>query len=314
MNTETRVWNLLALVVGVLTASAPLFVGLEQLRKGNVPEKKIELFWHTMINPLGDLSALGSTAKLRLQISDATYDNIAIRQFRLTNVGAAPVTAADFHKPLSVSVDPPWTIISIENDDSIVRSFPLEWDQEASNRFVAKPFLLNPGDAVYQTIYLTNTDPMDFEKIRNQKYLQVDTKLDARIVNLREFSEPPSLMERHGEVIGPVVYLELPATILLIIIASTILYWYIYNLVIVGIARHPSRKAYLLFILAALLSYATAEVIVYYVFGGQPAEDIWGRDLLNWRSQWQNWVIMLIHVSASMYLYRRLKSMSPEAL
>lgn len=312
MENETRIWNMLGLLVALLTSAAPIFVTYDLFKKDHKPELKIEVAQYSLINPLGDLSPLGNRIKLELQIDEKSYNNIAIKQFTLRNKGSAPVEAQDFHKPLSVSVEEPWEIIAVGDAPIISDPILLEWSKVSKQQFKAKPFLLNPGDTVWQTVYLTNTDPAQASSIKTKKHpsAKVELRLNARIVNMRQFSKAVSIFDRYRQPIGTLVYLDFPAVLLLLCIASVFLYWYVRALVKSGVVRaYPINKSCLFFVGAAILSYATAEVITFYIVGGEPIrESIFGRDLFSWKAQWHNWAILLIHIAASIYLYRKCKN------
>ena len=312
MVSETRKWNILVLLVTLLTCAAPIFVTYDLFKKGTHPEISIEVMQYSLINPLRDLSALGDRIKLDLQIDAKSYDNINIKQFWLKNKGSAPVEAQDFHEPLSISVDKPWEIITIESGPKHCCSFSLEWSKVSKQHFTSKPFLFNPGDKVWQTVYLTNTDPTQGTSINaNKKQLDnVELNFNARIVNMSRFLVAESFFDSYEKSIGPIVYLDLPAVLLLLFVASALLYWYVQALIKSGIVVDlQKKKSYLFFVGAAILSYATAEVIIFYIVGGNPIyKGLFDTNLFSWETNWHNWTILLIHISASIFLYRKCKS------
>ena len=53
----------------------------------------------------------------------------------------------------------------------------------------------------------------------------------------------------------------------------------------------------------AVLSFSAAEVIAYYIFGGYPR--FFKPSILNWKAQWHNWFVLVLHICISLYLYRR---------
>ena len=184
-----------------------------------------------------------------------------------------------------------------------------KWKRVDSGAMEAAPFLLNPDDRVWQTVYLTapiknRSQVPDFTNMRETSSLIVT----ARIVNLKDFTKAKSFMEERSLRKSALVYLSFMDVLFLLFVASLTLYWYARALERSGFAKFPSRRAFVLIVLLGILSYSTAEVITFYLFGGDPSyEAVFGRNLFDWRYQVQNWVVLLVHVVCSVYLYRRAK-------
>jgi len=60
MSAENRLWQVLSIVVALLTAAVPAYVSYDVYRRGPAPEKRVELIRMPLIDPMGDLSALGT--------------------------------------------------------------------------------------------------------------------------------------------------------------------------------------------------------------------------------------------------------------
>jgi hypothetical protein len=102
------------------------------------------------------------------------------------------------------------------------------------------------------------------------------------------------------------VYLEVPAWLSLLAVASLFLYWYL--TLIRRLALSPTSPVTGMVIVgAAILSFCAAEVVVFFVFGGQPTlfEQPSPFDM---RANIHNWIVLTIHVSVSLYLYRRARA------
>ena len=309
MNVETRIWNALGILVALVTMAAPLWVTYKHFELGGNPEKSVELQTIGPIDPLNDLSALAKGTKLNLAIGDQSYSNILIWQFVINNRGKAPITPADFFERLRVAVDPPWEIVAIRNSNLSSGPISLVWKRLGPSEMEAEPFLLNSDDRLWQTVYLTatNSDSGKLSELMKNKQETSSLKVTARIVNLKHFTKAKSFMDEDSRKF-PLVYLSLRDVLFLLLVASVLLYWYARSLEKSGVAKFPSRKAFVLIVLLSILSYSTAEVITFYIFGGDPIyEAVAGRHLLNWEFQLQNWLILLIHISCSIYLYRRAK-------
>ena len=51
MNTETRVWSLIGVVIAVITMAVPVWVTYDIYGRGDLPEKQVELHKIGPINP-----------------------------------------------------------------------------------------------------------------------------------------------------------------------------------------------------------------------------------------------------------------------
>ena len=157
MTSEGRLWQIVLVVVGLITAFVPAYVSYDLYGRGTAPEKKIELNKLPTIDPLKDLSALGDKVSLTIRAQNQTIDNIVIVKAWLRNVGRTPILPSDYHESVSVNVKKPWKIIAVENGD-LFRGVEFKWKRISDIRFEATPALLNPDDLVSTNIYLSNTE------------------------------------------------------------------------------------------------------------------------------------------------------------
>jgi|GEM_PF-3572103 len=308
MDVEARVWNALGILVAMIMMAVPLWITYEQFELGGSPEKSVELQTIGPIDPLNDLSSLAKGTSLSLSIGDQAYSNILIWQFIIHNRGKAPITPSDFFERLRVSVDPPWEIVAIRDSELLTGPISLNWSRLAPNVMEAQPVLFNPDDRVWQTVYLTaaKKDGGQLSELMKNKHETSALKVTARVLNLKQFTKAKSFLDEAASRKTAMVYLSLTDVLFLLLVASVLLYWYVRSLERSGVAKFPSRKGFIFIVLFGILSYSTAEVITFYIFGGDPiSEAMMGRHLLDWRFQFQNWVILLIHISCSIYLYHR---------
>jgi hypothetical protein len=277
---------------------------------GGRPEKNVTLQTIGPIDPLNDLSPLAKGTSLKLSIGDRSYNNVVIWQFTIHNQGKAPITTDDFSERLRVAVDPPWEILAIREREIWTGPIALNWKRLEPSVMEAAPFLLNSDDQVWQTVYVTaaNMDDAQVADLMKNKRESSSLKITARVVNLKEFTKVRSFIDEIGSQKTALVYLSLRDVLFLLVVASVLLYWYARSIERSGVAKFPSRRAFVLMVFLSVLSYSTAEVITFYIFGGNPVFDhMLGRHLLDWEFQLHNWLILLIHISCSIYLYRRAK-------
>jgi hypothetical protein len=311
VDAENRIWNSLGVLIAIVTMAVPTWLGYEQFKQGGAPAKSVAMDLIGPIDPLRDLSPLAQGTTLELSLGAERYSSLVIEQFTLTNEGQTPILAGDFFQPLRVTAKPPWEIVAIRDRGLLLDEVQLEWTKLSTSQFEAKPLLLNPGDRIYQTVYLTkqpgaiagrDQNPPKFGEERHH------IELSARIVGLRGFAQERTLLDEIEGRSTAMVYLPLGSVVFLVIVASLFFYWYAWSLGRSGRMTLLSRTGLLVLVLCAALSYATAEVVTYYLFGGdEMTELMFGRNLLNWRYQWHNWTILLVHVGLSLFLYSKVK-------
>jgi len=312
MGTETRLWKFLPIVVTLITAFVPIVVMYDLYYRGSIPEKYLELDKRLAVNPLRDLNIKGGNVALNLSVGDKTFNNVVITSFTLRNTGKSPVVPSDYQEPMTVTVKPPWQIIAIENDPTFedITGITLVWDRVSDQRFEAKPALINPGDYIVETVYLTNTAFKSAQKLA--PFPEVDIAIKARITNMQRFTTAPSLFDQLKTPIGFTVYLDGPAVLFTVVVASIFLFWYLILLRKSSLLALVDYKSRLIVVGLAILSISVAEVIAYYIFGGLPR--LFKPSVLDWKAQWHNWLVLLLHICISIYLYRRAKLRSLIAL
>ncbi len=286
---EDRVWKIIALLVAILTLSIPVAVSVQHFDFGGKPPKSVLLGTIGPIDPLRDLDGLSGDTNLNLSIADRTFDNVVIWRFSLENLAIAPITADEFSVPLQVSVEPPWEIIAIKKSDYDIGPIDLKWIRINSTRMEAMPFLLNPGDKFRQTVYLTATKPNAGES---------SISVTARIENLKSFTVEQSILDRPYK--STIVDLSFSQVIFLVLVASLYLYWYLI------LMRKSDLQNRMYIVAVAAISFSAAEVTTYYLFGpGTLREQLFGRNLLDPGTQFQNWIVLIVHIGFSFYLYWR---------
>jgi hypothetical protein len=298
MNHENRVWNILGLIVGLLTAAVPAYVAYDVYGRGPIPEKQVELFQLMTINPLQDLSVLGQDANFVLKYQNQTFKNLVITNAWITNKGRSPILPGDFYEHLSVSVDKPWKIIAVEDKGIMSPGIRLHWKRVTDTRFEADPTLLNPGDRLDPVVYMTNTDLTDVAPARSEPAL----RWNVRIANLREFSSPPNPFGNYFGVAVQLTGWALPFTLL----AATLFQALYLRLLVRGkFLRGWGWWPIILVLLTSLLAYAAAESSATYLFP-ESLYSILGVD------HWINAPWIILHVIVVCFLYWKARQTSTQ--
>jgi len=296
MSAESGFWKVITLMVILLTAVIPAYVAYDLYSRGSAPapEKRVELLRLPPLNALWDISTEGN--KVKLTLNEQPLDNLFTVQAMIKNMGSVPILPSDYYEKLSVSVQEPWKIVNVDN--SFSKAFvQLHWKRVDDAKFEAEPALLNPGDIVYTKVYVTNTKLGSFSALEKSNEPQV--AWSARIVNLRAFSEPPSILERvQRKQFGIQVELSgwaLPFTLVTALLFQAL---YLHLLSCAGFLRGWNWHTIALILCASLLGFAAAESIATYLFGNLRTE-MFGVD------HWVNAPWIIIHILVLWLLFWR---------
>jgi hypothetical protein len=260
--------------LGLTSALVPAYMAYTLWSRGPTPPKKVQLFSMLQFNPLNALAPLADHLPVRVTFGDRTVDNFIVDSTQIQNVGQSPILPSDYSEPLSVTSPSPYTILAVETAPGSVR---LSWNRAAEDRFEAVPALLNPGDVVTVSVYLTDTTKnstlspammTDAEKVRASFTPNIELKWSARIVNLSGFSPaPPIRTLPSADPLGVVVFLEGWRLVWVLVLAATFLGCYLYLLRAGGLTQLNAGWS-IVIVGAALLSFAAAEAITDVLDGG----------------------------------------------
>lgn len=293
-------WNIVGLIVAIVTAAVPAYVAYDLWGRGTVPEKKVELKRLPAIDPLVDLSALGNRARLSLRVENHTFSNLFIAQSYIRNVGKVPILPSDYTQPLTVSVKDPWRIIAIANSALFSSvAVQLRWKRVDNYSFEAENALLNPGDLVATYVYLTNSrTPAGDVKFSAPK---PEIEWKARIVNLRSFHEPADFFDREKRQRWG-IFVDLSGWSLLFTLAAALLYQALdlHLLARAELLRGWGGHSIIIVLVVSLIAFAAAESMATYLFGNLMTA-------LTGVNHWLNAPPIVLHVLLLLLLFHRIR-------
>jgi hypothetical protein len=308
MDRETRYWTALLLVA---TIAGPVYDAIKEPSppaSEHSPALTLQLLKLPAFDPVASLSLLGKRIGMRFSIDEGgTFNNITSQNFILQNTGTTPIQPKDFAEPFTVTVSPPWKIISVESSQDTIS---VDWKRRKDTMFVGAPLLINPGDSLEQTVYATNTAYQKGQSPETQSKFEL--KVTARIVNMKGFSTPgfSALFNGKNPVIrlprGLIVYADSWGVLFLVGCASLFFYGYIILLRQANIVPPPSGSLRgVVLVLAAAISYAVAEVFTTYIFGTDPIWTLFAAHGATWEAQSANWMTLGINLIALLSLLWR---------
>lgn len=148
----------------ILIGFIPVYMTYDLYSKGPTPKKNVEVQYIGPSEPLKDLSNASNLFKLTLSEGNKPINNISIMHAVLTNSGKSPILPTEIHDNFSLNTQEPWSIIAISGSDWDNIAILPTWKKINDWKFEALPVLLNPGDRIWATVYLTRDSGVSFNK------------------------------------------------------------------------------------------------------------------------------------------------------
>lgn len=198
----TNLIALLAVIVTVILGATTIKATYDLYDKGATPPKSLKATYRSAVDPLTDLRRASDQFTVTVESGREQLDNLQLRQAILVNDGKSPILPSDIVEPLSIRTKAPWRIVSVVDATGESSSaVQLQWERVSSTEFRAAKALLNPGDYIALTIYLTDTSKrvstltdensgVGNEKNESEKP-EPPIEWRARIVNLSKINTPP---------------------------------------------------------------------------------------------------------------------------
>jgi hypothetical protein len=205
---------------------------------------------------LSDLQNAGNA--IITSVEDASgkkLDNLYAPLIVLTNNGEAPILPSDFFGKIRLRTKDPWAILAI-NSDAEKGSPGLVWHKISGTEFEAEPLLINPGDNINSTVYLTS------KTIQTDAIPNPPLDWDMRIANLSQieyFGSGSSAQSQFPQLLNINVFYSGNSLLLLLGMFVAYLAVYIYYL---SAFKYLSStiKTVSLVVAAALFSIMAADV------------------------------------------------------
>ncbi|HET9638576.1 MAG TPA: hypothetical protein VFP12_05150 [Allosphingosinicella sp.] len=227
--------------------------------RGSVPPKRLEANYFGATDPLRDLRDANTDLRISIRHNSSEVNNLRIAQATLKNTGKAPVIPSDMIEPLALTTARPWKIVAVSNSNTAITQIKLSWRKVNDQEFVSLPTLLNPGDSIWVTAYLT-ADELNKESLP-------DVKWKARIVNLKSIEVEPSFSDKISLATLPFVNLSFPAALFALVAFTTYFILTFLLLEKAGLLRMRKRRRYAYLTGATVLNLCAAEAGATYVFG-----------------------------------------------
>ena len=273
----------IALLVSITSASF-----LERtFKRGPIPEKNLTYFSFGASIALEQIDKEDGIISVQVNAEGKVLRNLFVELTTLRNSGHAAIVPDDIYENISLSTEAPWRIIAVTNKSDAGQSIAFTWERVSDTQFKALKALINPGDFLAATVYLTRMSDDISEK---------DPPLiwSARISNLPEIKKQATeTFELQQPGFLPVA-LYLGGNGLLFVLFSFSIYAlsYFYLLQANRYDLSMSASRILFYVFACLLSLAAADAGNAYVFGSKIISNAPVENWLNLPWLLMNWLIL----------------------
>jgi hypothetical protein len=255
-----QVAQLAVAVIALFTGWVLADVAYQAFGRGPIPAKHLNSTNTGAVDILDDLRNAGDAINTSvLDAKGKRIDNLYSSLLYLGNSGTSPVVTSDYDGKVKLTTKEPWSFITIRNN-SDVGAPQFNWRKVSNTEFEADPILINPGDFIGSTVYLTSSSPKPDGSA-------IPLIWDVRIANLHEIdygnseastkSEIPQLLNVSVGYVGNYLIVFL---LLFIAYLST----YVYYLMTQGYLRSKLMDVVYV-VLSALFSLVAADATVTYI-------------------------------------------------
>lgn len=187
--------NTAVVLVGLISVCATIWLGLYIAGRGPIPPKQLTAEYIGPIDPLTDLKNTGTNISVSVSNGEQALPRIYIYHTSLTNTGNAPILPSDFFSDIKLSALPNWHIIAVGASPwRGSQSVSVDWKRISDNLYSSSPTLLNSGDEIALSVYLTTSE--DVEKAVLLKRDATPIAWEARVSNLPTITVKPDFMTK----------------------------------------------------------------------------------------------------------------------
>jgi hypothetical protein len=147
--------GIFGILATLFAAFVAAYVTYDIHSKGDSPKREVEVSYFSTTDPLDDLNDASPRLIVDVKSGDRSVRNLRTVSTRLENSGAAPILPGDIYEPFSIKAQVPWKIVNVvpSYDDYGLK---WKWNIPGNDVASAEKALLNPGDTVWVTVYLTS--------------------------------------------------------------------------------------------------------------------------------------------------------------
>jgi hypothetical protein len=258
---------LTVLIAFAAMLSAWILVGfaMQTYQRGPIPEKRLTSESLGRSDALSALRNAGGAISVTVDAGGKPLHNLFVSTVILKNTGQAPILPTDIFGKITLKTTAPWQIITVTN--GLQGGIAFDWRKMSDLAFQAEPALINPGDVIWATVYLTNQNDAD---VTQDDTLSPPLEWDARISNLKAILTEPQ--NDPGSLASGQLVVFITSGGILIIVLSFIVYYglYLHLFYLNGFLSPWRTLSFCLVLSAGLVSLSAAEAGNTYIVGPTP--------------------------------------------
>ena len=232
---------------------------------------------HLSATALGASDALkairdSSVFNLSLRIGDQEINRLYTSTAILENDGNSAITPQEIFEPITIKTVAPWKIIAVADQPNANVQFI--WKRKNDQEFYADKALVNAGDRIWSTVYLT------YESVSEpagEQLLNVPLVYSARITNLKAIENHNLQDENHNLqnntfIVRSSIIVGAWGWGIVVLIVMFCVYFSLYLIFLerLGLLMAHSFRTSNTLLIAAVVSVSSAEAGNAYLFGDSP--------------------------------------------
>lgn len=177
--TKSPLLSILIAFFAMLSAGIMARMAVQTFERGPIPEKQLTSASLGASDALSTLRNAGGAITVAIGAAGGPLHNLFVSTVTLKNTGYAPILPTDIYGNIRLKTSAPWQIIAVTN--GLQGGVSFDWRKVNDAEFLAEPALINPGDLIWATVYLTYPDDRGAAPDNEIPPLE----WDARISNLK---------------------------------------------------------------------------------------------------------------------------------
>jgi hypothetical protein len=262
-----KIDSVFSAINAIIAALTLLFICLsvqiawQALVSGPIPEKSLTSNIINSSDALIALKSAGGAISVSVKAGDKPLSNLFVVTAILTNTGHAPILRSDIDKNITLSTVKPWEIIAITSPSSD-RGISFNWTKANETEFSAEPALINSGDVIVSTVYITHST-----ELPAGVSLRPPLFWNTRIANLAAIMPEKTTTQTIDPGIFPLIVLVYGNGLLFLLVSFSIYtFSYLYLLMRNGILYIFNIKSIIIVLISSIFSLAAAESATFYLF------------------------------------------------
>ncbi|MBB5576354.1 MULTISPECIES: hypothetical protein [Rhizobium] len=260
--------NAVVVLMGLITVGGAVWLGLYLQGRGPIPPKQLSAEYIGPSDPLQDLQNTGTNISVSISSGGKPVPKIYIYRASLENTGHAPILPSDFFGDLKLSALPDWHIVAVGNSPwRGAQSVSVDWKRTSDNLYTASPTLLNSGDEIAISVYLTAKE--DVETAAVLKGASAPIAFETRVANLPSISLKPNIIMEKAQPVAGGITVEIRNWGVWFFLVIFAIYFALHLFLLRRFASVSKLNyGYLVLIfIASIFSISAAEATTTYVFG-----------------------------------------------